>query len=526
MVAPDWITRLLGPGYGLEVVGATLGVPWQSVAVVDGADISTERQRDRHQATYVVLAASVASFALLQGLVIPVLPTIQVGLHTSQNTVTWVLTAYLLAASVFTPIIGRLGDIFGKERLLVAALAALALGSLLAALAGSITVMLPARIIQGIGGGVLPLSFGLIRDEFPAEQVPGAVGVIAALGAAGAGVGIVLAGPIVHLFGYHGLFWIPMVVVSASAVAAYLFIPESEVRTPGRVNWRAAVVLAGWLVALILGISEAPTWGWLSAKVIGLLAAAIILLAAWVWVESRSSDPLVDMRMMWSPAVRTTNFVAFLLGVGMYAVLAFLPQFLQAPTSTGYGFGVSVTQSGLILLPSSLFTFALGLSSGRLSKRYGSKAVLVAGLIISIVTFGLLALAHAAEWEILLAMVIQGVGFGMAFASISALVVEAVPPAQTGVANGMNANIRTIGGCLGVAVMSSIVNSSTHGGLPREAGYTRSFVVLTVAAGAAALAAAFVPTTARLGPPLEDARPSPADFGGVVAGTVAAAGSE
>src|ERR1700736_5477687 len=169
------------------------------------------RRRTRYRVTFAVLAAAVGGFALLQSLVIPVLPTIQAGLHTSQSSVTWVLTAYLVSASIFTPIMGRLGDMRGKERMLVVALIALTAGSVLAALAGSVGIMIVARGIQGIGGGVLPLSFGTIRDEFPPEKVAGGVGVIAALTAAGAGLGIVLAGPIVKTLDYHWLFWIPAI---------------------------------------------------------------------------------------------------------------------------------------------------------------------------------------------------------------------------------------------------------------------------------------------------------------------------
>jgi EmrB/QacA subfamily drug resistance transporter len=455
--------------------------------------VAEERKRTHYHATYAVLCTAVAAFALLQSLVIPVLPTIQAGLHTSQNTVTWVLTAYLLSASIFTPIVGRLGDMYGKERLLVMALVALAVGSLLAALAGSVMVMIVARAIQGIGGGVLPLSFGLIRDEFPKEKVGGAIGVIAALIAAGSGMGIVVAGPIVNLLDYHWLFWIPMILIAFATLAAHLVIPESRVRTPSRLSWPAIVLLSGWLIALILGISEAPTWGWISGKVIGLLAGAVVLAAMWVMVESRSAHPLIDMQMMRARAVWSTNLVAFLLGVGMYAVFAFLPQFLQTSPSAGYGFGVSVTGSGLLLLPSSVCMFALGLWSGRLSRRFGAKMVLVAGLMIGIITFVLLTVAHASEWEIALAMVIQGVGLGLAFASMSALVVEAVPPEQTGVASGMNANIRTIGGSIGAAVMSSIVTSGAKGGLPVQSGYTRGFAFLAVSAVAAAIAAALIP---------------------------------
>jgi EmrB/QacA subfamily drug resistance transporter len=489
-----------------------------------GGLMDTGAPRTHYWATFTVLAAAVAAYALLQSLVVPVLPTIEAGLHTSQNTVTWVLTAYLLSASIFTPIMGRLGDMWGKERMLVVALVALTLGSVLAALTGSIVIMIVARVIQGIGGGVLPLSFGIIRDEFPREKVAGAVGVIASLAAAGAGLGIVLAGPIVEALNYHWLFWIPAIMLAAATVAAKVIVPRSQVRTAGRLSWPAAVLLSGWLVALLVPISEAPVWGWGSDRVLGLLALAVVLAAAWVAVESRAGHPLIDMRMMRIPVVWTTNLVALLFGVGMYATFAFLPEFLQTPARAGYGFGLSITLSGLILLPSSVAMFAIGLASGRLTSRFGAKTVLVTGALISIIPFALLTFAHHQEWEILLAMVLQGLGFGMAFAAMSNLVVQGVPPEQTGVASGMNANIRTIGGSIGAAVMSSIVTSTSGiGGLPREAGYTHGFGLLTVATIAAAIAAMLIPRAVRAasGARHSDAGLPHAELGLLAAGTLA-----
>jgi EmrB/QacA subfamily drug resistance transporter len=487
-----------------------------------GSTVADEPTRLHYRATFVVLATAVAAYALLQSLVLPVLPTIQAGLHTSQNTVTWVLTGYLLSASIFTPIMGRLGDMWGKERLLVVALVALAAGSLLSALASSVAVMLAGRVIQGIGGGVLPLSFGIIRDEFPKEKVAGAVGMIAALTAVGAGLGIVIAGPIVDVLDYHWLFWIPMIMLVIAGIAAKLVVPSSPIRLAGRLSWGAAVLLSAWLVALLVPISEAPIWGWGSGRVIALLALAVVLAVAWIIVESRSAHPMIDMRMMRIPAVWTANLVALLFGVGMYATFAFLPEFLQTSPSAGYGFGVSITKSGLILLPLSVMMFVFGAASGRLTIRFGGKAVLVAGSAISVVPFLMLVLAHHHQWEIVLAMALMGGGFGLAFAAMSNLIVEGVPPSQTGVASGMNANIRTIGGSIGAAVMSSIVTASAHnGGLPTEAGYTHGFELVTGAAVAAAVAATFVPATLRTlsGKEFHDAMPH-AELGLVAAGTL------
>src|SRR3954454_84769 len=293
--------------------------------------MSTTERRAHHQLTFAVLATGVIAFGLLQSLVTPVLPTLQHELHTSQADVTWVLTAYLLSASIFTPILGRLGDMTGKKRMFVVALTALAIGCLLAALADNLTVMIIARVIQGVGGGMLPLAFGIIRDEFPRQKVPGAIGTISAMIAVGAGAGLVLAGPIVHVLDHTWLFWLPMIVLTLAALSAHFLVPESEVRTAGRINWLAALLLSGWLVALLLPVSQAPSWGWASGRVVGLLVAAVVLAALWIVVEPRAAQPLIDMRMMRIRAVWANNLVALLIGVAMYAAFAFQPQFLQTP---------------------------------------------------------------------------------------------------------------------------------------------------------------------------------------------------
>ena len=426
------------------------------------------RPRTDFRLTYVVLCAGVSAFSMLQSMVNPVLPTIQAALDTDQRTVTWLLTAYLLSASVFTPIVGRVGDKVGKERMLVVALGALAVGSLIAALAPTIGVLIFARVVQGIGGGVLPLTFGIIRDEFPSERVAGAIGTAAALLAVGGAFGLVIAGPLVEALSYHWLFWLPMLLTAVAAVAALLFVPASPVRTQGRIDLRAAALLSAWLVCLLLPVSQGRDWGWTSPLVVGLLVASALLCALWVRTELRSDAPLIDMAMMRLPAVWTTNLVSLLFGVGMYAGYAFLPQFLQTPERAGYGFGATVTVSGLLLLPQSVATFAAGLLSGRLAARYGSKRLLFVGAALSAVSQAALALVHDSLWQVLIATVVGGAAFGLAFAAMSNLVVEAVPRAQTGVASGMNANIRTVGGARRAARRRRSPPTGGAGAAPRR----------------------------------------------------------
>jgi len=455
--------------------------------------------RDRYRVTFAVLVVATIAYAMFQSLVLPVLPTIQAGLHTSESAVTWVLTAYLLSASVLTPIVGRLGDVNGKKRVLVLVLVVLAAGTLLSALATSIGFMIVGRVVQGAGGAVLPLAFGIIRDEFPPERLSMGVSAIAALLGVGSGLGIALGGPIVAAFDYHFLFWLPLGIIVLAAVIAQLMIPKSSVRDEsGGLSLWPAVLMTGWLVALLLAVSEGTTWGWVDVRTLGLLAAAAALLAWWVVCESKSAQPLVDMQMMRMPAVWTANLVALLFGVGMYAILAVLPQYLQTPADAGYGFGASVTASGIFLLPMTAMVFCCGLLAGPLADRWGPKSVLLAGVALTAVAFALLTLEHDQRSDIYVFSALSGMGLGFAFSAIANVIVVSVPSDQVGVASGMNANIRTIGGSIGSAAMVSIVASKAGAhGPPAASDYTNGFCFLLVASILAAAAAAIVPSGRR-----------------------------
>ncbi|MEW1828868.1 MFS transporter [Streptomyces sp. NPDC088196] len=450
--------------------------------------------RKSSRLTFAVLATGAGVFSMLQSLIAPALPTVQHALHTSQSTATWVMTAYLLSASVFTPILGRVGDLVGKKRTLVAVLLAVLAGCLVAALAPNIGVLIIARVVQGVGGALFPLSFGIIRDEFDASQVPSSISNLSAVIAAGGGVGMVAAGPIVTALDYRWLFWFPVGIVAVTALIAVRYVPESPNRAQGHVNWFGAVLLSSWLVALLLPLSQAGSWGWGSVRVVGLFAAAVVLFAAWLLSEARSSSPLIDLKVMRLPSVWTTNTAALLFGAGMYAIWSFLPGFVQTPSSAGYGFGASVTASGLLMLPMLIAMFVSGVLSGRLEPIVGAKALLTTGAALGAVACAILALWHDQQWQIALVAGIFGLGIGLAFASMANLIVGSVPPEQTGAATGMNANIRTIGGSIGAAVTSVLVTGHLQpSGLPYDSGYTHGFTLLAVLLLGAALAALLVP---------------------------------
>ncbi len=455
-----------------------------------------ESERTHPTLILAVLALGGIAYAMLSSSVVPALPTIQHALHTSETGITWLLTAYLLSASVGTAILGRLGDMYGKERLLLVTLVILAAGTLLAAVSSSLGVMIAARFIQGASGGIFPLAFGIVRDEFPREKVAGSIGLLSAILGVGAGFGIVLSGVIVEHLDYHWLFWIPLVATAIAAIATWRFIPESPVRVPGRINWLAAALMTIGISTVLLAISETTTWGWGSTKTLGLIAAGLAVSAVWIAVEARSSHPLIDMAMMRLRGVWTTNLAAFLLGAGMYASFIVFPQFAQLPKSTGFGFGASVVVSGLYLLPSTVGMTILGIYAGRISARFGSRAALLAGTAFTTASFALLAIDHAHPLEFLIAAGLLGVGIGLAFAALGNLIVQAVSNHQTGVASGMNTVMRTLGGALGGQLSATFIAGHTAHGLPTVTGFTETFAMATGFLLVCLLAGALVPRRA------------------------------
>ena len=371
-----------------------------------------------HQATrpnlilFALLLAG-SCYSLLQSLVVPALPTLQRELGATQTGAAWIFTVFLLTACVATPVAGRLGDMFGKKRILLAMMLGLAVGTVLAALATSLAVMIVARAIQGLAGAIFPLAFGIVRDELPPRHVPVGIALISAVLGLGGVVGIVLAGPIVEHLSYHWLFWIPFGAALVATVLIAVAVPESRMRAPGTVSWVAAILLGGWLVCLLLAISEAPSWGWTSMPTLALAAAALLLAVAWVWHESRAVHPLVDIGMLRQPGVWTTNAAALLVGWGTFGGFVLLPQFVEAPAAAGYGFGSTVTAGGFFLLPWTVAMFVASPVSGRMSSVLGSKWPLVIGSLIAMGACVSLTLAHSEPWEIYVSSGFMGVGVGL-----------------------------------------------------------------------------------------------------------------
>ena len=458
--------------------------------------------RQHHSLTLAILSLSALAFALLQTMVAPALPAIQHELHASPTAVSWVLTVYLLTASVATPILGRLGDIFGKERMLVIVLITFAAGLLISALSHSLPLLIAGRAVQGAAGAVFPLAIGIIRDEFPREKVATGIGLISATFGIGGGAGLVLSGFLVDHLSYEWIFWLGLIVTGVAIVSTHLFVPESPIKTPARIDWAGAFVLSATLICLLLAVSEGNRWGWASPGIVGLVAGGFVLGAVWVRLERRAPEPLVDLGLLRLRAVWTSNLATLLMGFGMFGSFILIPQFVQAPAGAGYGFAEDTTGAGLFLLPSSIVMLVAGPIAGMLASRAGSKVPLLLGSLCAMGSFAMLAAAHDERWQVYVAVAFMGLGIGLSFAAVANLIVEAVPRENTGEATGINAIMRTVGGALGSQVAAAIVAAHLLAdGTPQESGYTTAFGLAAVAIALSLAAAALVPGRPRRNAP-------------------------
>jgi EmrB/QacA subfamily drug resistance transporter len=434
--------------------------------------------------TLLILSAGALAFALAQTTLIPTLGGLTEELETDAAGVAWVLTGYLLAAAVATPVMGRLGDMFGKRRLFVASLAIFAAGNVVAALGSSLEVVVAGRVLQGIGGGIFPLAIGIVRDEFPRERVAGSIGLLSAIAGIGGGLGLVLGGVLSDGLSYHWIFWLGAVAAALAAVAAQLLVPESPIRTPGRVDVRGAVVLAAGLVPPLFAISRANDWGWTSPRTLGLIALGVAILAGFVALERRTHQPLADIRALTRPPVLMTNVATLLVGFGMFGSFVIIPQLAELQ------FGLDATGAGLLLLPGSLVMLLAGPVSGALGERFGSKLPLALGGFVAAFGLLMLGLDHGSQGAVLGWAILMSTGIGLAFSAMPNLIVAAVPMTQTGEAIGFNALVRSVGASLGTQVSAALIAGSGDG-------FTAAFLVGAGVALLAGLVALAIPAARR-----------------------------
>jgi MFS family permease len=441
------------------------------------------------------LVVAALCFSLAQTTVVAALPAISREYGVSATTASWAVTVYMLSASVCTPLVGKLGDVHGRGRVLGWVMAVFALGSLLCALSSSIGVLLAGRALQGAAGGVFPLAFGIINDELPPDRRALGVGLVSGMFGGGAAIGLPLAGVIVDHGELAWIFWALLIAVPG-AVLAWTVVPPSPVHVRRRMDWRGAGVLSAGLAGVLLAISEGNGWGWTAPATVGCFAGGLALLVAFLALQARTPEPLVDVRVLRRRSVLATNIAGLCCGTAMFSAFVLVPQLAQAdPSRVGFGLGLSLTQAGLVTVPMVGMMLVAAPLAGLVGGRLGFRVVLAGGAAIGATAFALLAVAHGSTAVVFGGVFLLGVGIALAFAGMSILTMVAVPAHDVGIATAINTIMRTIGAALGTALVTAILAAHPIAGTaqPTEGAFVGAFVLCAVIALAGAGAALWIP---------------------------------
>ncbi|MFE2384925.1 MFS transporter [Streptomyces misionensis] len=463
---------------------------------------TTEEPRGKASGAVVpVLAFAGIVVAVMQTLLVPVIKDLPQLLHTAPSNATWVLTSTLLSGAVATPIMGRLGDLYGKRRMLIASLAVMVIGALVSAFTSQLLTMIVGRTLQGFAMGAIPLGIGLMRDMLPRERLGSAMALMSSSIGVGGGLALPAAALVAQHTDWHALFYGAAGLGVLAIALTLLVVPESPMRARGSFDLPGALGLSAGLVLFLLPITKGSDWGWTSGTTLGLFLAAVVVLVLWGLYELRAGAPLVDLRTTARPAVLFTNLASIMVGVAFYVVSLVLPQLLQLPKATGYGLGQSMVVAGLCVAPLGLTMMFTAPVYARLSARYGPRTTLIIGLLIIAVGYGGGLGLMEAPWETILTSVILGAGIGLAYSSLPALIVGAVPASETGAANGLNTLMRSIGTSVSSAVIGMVLANTAHtvGGLaiPTMHGFRVSFLIATGAVAVGLVMALCLPRTGR-----------------------------
>jgi MFS family permease len=427
----------------------------------------------------------------------PLIPTVAEDQHVTLGTAQWMLTVTLLVGAVSTPILGRLGDGPHRRRVMAGAMGAVLIGAAVSATSHAFPQLVVGRALMGLTYGILPMCIASAREHLPAEKVQRGVGALSVTGATGVGLGFPLTGLIAEYLDYHFAFWFAVVFIAPAIVAVLTVLPDESgtaAAAKRKLDLVGAALLAAALCALLLAVSDGESWGWESARIVGLFVAAAVLFAVWAAHELRVDAPLIDLRVLSHRAVLTANVAAVLLGAAMYVGFSVINRLAQAPKSTGYGFGASLLVTGLVLAPLAIGSQLSSRLARVVARRLGMLAVLPMGaLVIAITNFGLAA-DHVQLWELAVGMLLLGAGVGATFAAMPALIISGVPPEETGSATSFNQVLRSVGGAVGSALSGGILAAYTTSGhgFPSDDGYTVSFVVSAAGCLLVAVAIALV----------------------------------
>ncbi len=420
-----------------------------------------------------VLLFVVMVTGIISSLGAPLIPSISDDLGVSLSAAQWSLTATLLVGVVSSPVMGRLGDGPRRRETLLIGLVVVTLGSVVAALAGSLAVLVAGRAMQGVGLGLVPLGMATARDELPAERVGPTIGLLSVAGAAGVGAGYPISGLLASI-DLSAAFWFGAAVAAIALLLSWIFVSSTAGRPPAKLDLPGALLLTVGLSALLVAIAEGSGWGWGAVQTVGLFVVAVVFLAGWGAQQLRVAEPLVDLRLARHPAVLSADVCATVLGIAMYMYLSGVSEFVQAPSELGYGFSASVVVAGLCLVPFSV----VGLLGARLlplsTRLVGPRNLLPVGCLVVALGGVIFGLFDDHLWGAFAMMGVLGLGYGLTYAAIPGIIVRSVPESETGSATGFYQVVRYIGFSVGSALAASLLASATPAGshLPDLGGYT------------------------------------------------------
>ncbi|MCW2849433.1 MAG: putative major facilitator superfamily transporter [Marmoricola sp.] len=451
--------------------------------------------------TVVVLCFGGLTASLVQTLVIPIQGELPRLLHTSAANSSWVITATLLAAAVAMPIAGRLGDMFGKQRVLLVSAVILLVGSAICAMSSTLLPMLVGRALQGLAMGFIPVGISLMREVTPPRMTATAIASMSATLGVGGAIGLPLSAWVADAFNWHALFWMSAALALLVAVAVATLVPNPADAVGGRLDVVGTLGLSAGLILTLIAVSKGNSWGWDQPRTLGTLAGGIVVLLLWGWFELRVDEPLADLRLTAQLPVLLTNLAAVAIGFGMMAQAIVVPQLLQLPEATGYGLGLTILQAGLLMAPGGLMMMLFAPVSSRLIQGAGAKRTLVIGASVLGSGYVVAAFFMHTPIELLVASCVASAGVGIGYAAMPTLIMASVPMREAGSAVGINGLMRSIGTTVASAVMAALLTSSTQdfGGfaLPTESAFRTCFIVGAGAAFIGALIAASVPFTRR-----------------------------
>ncbi|MFI1705001.1 MFS transporter [Streptomyces griseoruber] len=425
------------------------------VQVAPAADQGSSRSR------WVIVSIAFASLlgTLMQSLIVPLVPKLPAELHADPSVTSWLVTAMLLSGTISSVLFGRLGDQFGKRRMMLIALSSMLAGSVIGSLTDSVWWLILARVLQGVAMAMIPLGISALRDVMRGDQLFKGIALISAMAGIGGSLGFAMSALAAQFFGLRGLF-IGSAVLGAIALAGVIaFIPKGRVERQGRLDVFGAVVLTVGLVGLLVGITEGNAWGWTSPAVLGLLAASAVVLVLWGVHQLRVSEPLIDLRAARSRPVLFTNLASLAVGFAMYGIILVLPQMVQLPTQTGYGLGRSVAVAGLAVAPGGIIALFLPNIAARISESRGPKTTMVIGALLITAGYVFLLIAHSRLWHFFVAPILISGGVSFAFGAAPAIILMNVPRHESGQANGINNLARSLGTAISAAITAAILTT-------------------------------------------------------------------